>query len=126
MKVAVVTAPGTVELHEEPTPEFAPDELLVEVGACGLCTMERRLFSGEKRVYPVAPGHEVAGEVVAVGSLVEGRPGAPQTGERVTVDLLRVAVVPVVPPRPLRCAACRRAARSAMARSRWGRVWPTT
>ena len=106
MKVAVVTAPGTVELREEPTPELAPDELLVEVGACGLCTMERRLFSGDKQVYPVAPGHEVAGVVAAVGSLVEGRPGVPQTGERVTVDLLT------------RCGACRqcRRGRSALCR----------
>lgn len=106
MKVAVVTAPGTVELREEPMPELAPDEVLVEVGACGLCTMERRLFSGEKQVYPVAPGHEVAGVVVAAGSLVDGVPGAPQVGEQVTVDLLT------------RCGACRqcRRGRSALCR----------
>ncbi|HEY9556414.1 MAG TPA: alcohol dehydrogenase catalytic domain-containing protein, partial [Acidimicrobiales bacterium] len=87
MKVAVVTAPGQVELREEPTPDLAPDELLVRIGACGLCTMERRLFSGEKQIYPVAPGHEVAGEVVSVGALVGGLAGAPQVGDRVTVDL---------------------------------------
>lgn len=106
MKVAVVTAPGEVELREEPTPELAPDEVLVEVGACGLCTMERRLFAGEKKIYPVAPGHEVAGSVVAAGSLVDGLAGAPQVGDRVTVDLLT------------RCGACRqcRRGRSALCR----------
>jgi len=106
VKVAVVTAPGQVELREEPTPELAPDEVLVEVGACGLCTMERRLFSGEKQIYPVAPGHEVAGVVAAAGSLVQGLAGAPQVGERVTVDLLT------------RCGACRqcRRGRSALCR----------
>lgn len=88
MRVAVVTAPGEVELRDEPTPEPAPDEVLVEVGACGLCTMERRLFSGEKRVYPVAPGHEVAGRVVAAGEAVASLPGAPTAGDLVTVDLL--------------------------------------
>ena len=99
MKVAVVTGPGEVELREEPTPDLAPDEVLVEIGACGLCTMERRLYAGEKQIYPVAPGHEVAGAVVAVGADVDGLPGAPQVGERVTVDLLT------------RCLACRQCRR---------------
>lgn len=110
MKVAVVTAPGQVELRDEPTPDLAPDEVLVEVGACGLCTMERRLFAGEKQIYPVAPGHEVAGAVVAVGSAVDGLPGAPQVGERVTVDLLT------------RCFACRqcRRGRTALCRQPQG------
>ena len=46
MRVAVVTAPEAVELREEPVPAVGTDEVLVEVGACGLCTMERRLFLG--------------------------------------------------------------------------------
>lgn len=106
MKVAVVTAPGEVELRDEPTPDVAPDEVLVEVGACGLCTMERRLFSGEKQIYPVAPGHEVAGRVVAAGSAVAGLSGSPQVGDQVTVDLLT------------RCGTCRqcRRGRSALCR----------
>ncbi len=88
MRVAVVTAPGTVELVDEPTPAPGPDELVVEVAACGLCTMERRLFVGEKQIYPVAPGHEVAGRVVARGDDVAGLPGVPEVGELVTLDLL--------------------------------------
>jgi threonine dehydrogenase-like Zn-dependent dehydrogenase len=88
MRVAVVTGPDLIELRDEPTPTVQPDQLLVEVGACGLCTMERRLFLGEKRVYPVAPGHEVAGRVVDVGSAVDGLPGSPRVGDVVTVDLL--------------------------------------
>lgn len=106
MQVAVVTGPGQVELREEPDPKLAPDELLVEVAACGLCTMERRLYLGEKPIYPVAPGHEVSGTVVAAGALVDGLPGAPAVGERVTVDLLT------------RCGACRqcRRGRSALCR----------
>ena len=95
VRVAVITAPGEVELRDEPSPPLGPDELLVEVAACGLCTMERRLFSGEKRVYPVAPGHEVAGRVVAAGATAAGLPGAPRLGDLVTVDLLT------------RCGACR-------------------
>jgi threonine dehydrogenase-like Zn-dependent dehydrogenase len=106
LKVAVVTAPGRVELREEPPFDVGPDDLLVEVGACGLCTMERRLFAGEKKIYPVAPGHEVAGTVVAAGAAVEGVPGVPVVGDRVIVDLLT------------RCGACRqcRRGRSALCR----------
>jgi len=88
LRVAVVTGPDAVELRDEPIPELQPDQILVEVGACGLCTMERRLFLGERKIYPVAPGHEVAGQVVEAGSAVAELPGSPGRGEFVTVDLL--------------------------------------
>jgi L-iditol 2-dehydrogenase len=99
VRVAVITGPGSVEIREEPQPTLEPEELLVAVGACGLCTLERRLFIGEKQLYPVAPGHEVAGHVIAAGSAVEGLAGAPGVGDLVTVDLLT---------RCGACSACRR------------------
>lgn len=99
MKVAVVTAPDHVALQDEPLPRVGPGDVLVSVGACGLCTMERRLFSGEKPIYPVAPGHEVAGRVVAVGEGIDGLAGAPAVGQTVAVDLLT---------RCGSCTACRR------------------
>jgi threonine dehydrogenase-like Zn-dependent dehydrogenase len=99
MRVAVVTGPETVELREEPTPRAGAGEVVVAVGACGLCTMERRLYLGEKRFYPVAPGHEVAGRVVEVGADVAGLPGAPRVGDTVAADLLT---------RCGACASCRR------------------
>ena len=112
MKVAVITAPGRVELRDEPAARLGDDDVLVEVGACGLCTMERRLFSGDKPIYPVAPGHEVAGRIVAAGSAVTGLTGAPQVGELVIVDLLT---------RCGTCSACRRG-RSAMCKQPQGGV----
>jgi len=99
VRVAVITGPGRVEIREEPQPVPEPDELLVAVDACGLCTLERRLFSGEKRLYPVAAGHEVAGRVVAVGDAVRDLAGAPRIGELVTADFLT---------RCGSCSACRR------------------
>jgi len=99
VKVAVVTGPGAVELRDEPRPVVGPDQLLVEVGTCGLCTMERRLFIGDKRIYPVAPGHEVSGRVVEAGERVAGLAGTPTVGEQVCVDLLT---------RCGTCSACRR------------------
>ena len=88
MQVAVVTGPGAVELRNEPRPAAGPNDVLVEVGACGLCTMERRLFDGTKPVYPVAPGHEAAGRVIEVGENVASLSGTPQLGDLVTMDLL--------------------------------------
>lgn len=88
MKVAVITGPGAVELRDEPDPSPGPEQVLVEVAACGICTFERRLFSGEKKLYPFAPGHEAGGVIVAVGSGVDGLAGAPEVGDRVTFDLL--------------------------------------
>ena len=88
MQVAVVTGPGAVELRDEPRPRAGPDDVLVEVSTCGLCTMERRLFDGTKPIYPVAPGHEAAGRVVEAGDAVASLPGAPQVGDLVTMDLL--------------------------------------
>ncbi len=106
MKVAVVTGPGAVEVRDEPRPAPGDQDLIVEVGACGLCTMERRLFAGTKAIYPSAPGHEAAGRVVEVGAEVAGLGGVPAVGDLVTMDLLT------------RCGACSqcRRGRSALCR----------
>lgn len=88
MRVAVFTGPGQIEIRNEPDPVPGPFDLLIDVGACGVCTFERRLFAGEKRWYPVAPGHEAAGVVIAAGDKVADLPGSPQVGDTVTFDLL--------------------------------------
>jgi scyllo-inosose 3-dehydrogenase len=60
-------------------PEPAPDEVIVRVGACGVCGSDTHCFETDSEGYvlfsgpvslPVVPGHEYAGEVVAVGSAV--------------------------------------------------------
>jgi threonine dehydrogenase-like Zn-dependent dehydrogenase len=112
VKVGVITGPGEVELRSEPDPSPGPDQVVVEVAACGICTFERRLFAGDKQWYPVAPGHEAAGVVVALGSAVDGLSGSPKVGDRVTMDLLT---------RCLTCGPCRRG-KTALCRSRQGRL----
>lgn len=64
--VAVFAAPGRVDLQREPIPEPGPGEVLVRLRACGLCTMEQRLFRGIQTDYPIIPGHEPGGVVAAV------------------------------------------------------------
>ena len=60
-----------VELVERETPDLRPDEVLVKVHAVALCTMEQRLFTGALKMPMLATGgHEVSGEIVAMGSAV--------------------------------------------------------
>lgn len=112
VRAAVITGPGRVELRREPYPVPLEDQLLVDIAACGVCTFERRLYSGDKPWYPVAPGHEVAGVVVAAGDGVKGLTGSPQPGDRVTLDLMT---------RCMTCGSCRRD-RTALCRYRQGRT----
>ena len=112
MEAAVITGPGKVELRQEPYPTLQEDQILVDIAACGICTFERRLFSGAKPWYPVAAGHEVAGIIVAAGAEVDGLAGSPQVGDRVALDLMT---------RCLTCGPCRRG-RTALCRYRQGRT----
>lgn len=59
------------------------DEILLRVAACGVCGTDVHIFRGEYLGdYPVIPGHEFAGEVVAVGSDVRRF----RIGDRVAVE----------------------------------------
>ncbi len=74
MKAVVIERPGTIVVKDVPEPEIGPDDVLIRVGACGICGTDLHIADGEfpPTPYPIVPGHEFAGEVVAVGSEVEG------------------------------------------------------
>jgi Zn-dependent alcohol dehydrogenase len=58
-----------LERQELELDEPGPGELLVKVGAAGLCHSDLSVITGQRpRVMPMALGHEAAGEVVAAGS----------------------------------------------------------
>ncbi|WP_262176312.1 zinc-dependent alcohol dehydrogenase family protein [Haloarcula laminariae] len=83
MKSATLHGPNSVEVSERERPEPSSDELLVEINACGVCTTDLHMYSGGLTVdYPMTPGHESAGEVVAVGSDVGGY----EAGDRVAIN----------------------------------------
>lgn len=67
---AVFVAPRQIRIDELPIPEPGPRQALIRVRACGLCTWEQRMYTGEEPYYPLAGGHEVAGELVKLGSKV--------------------------------------------------------
>ena len=84
MKAVVIEKPGTITVQDVPQPEPEEGEVLVKVGACGICGTDLHIADGEfpPTPYPIVPGHEFAGEVVAVGRGVTGV----AEGDRVAVD----------------------------------------
>jgi propanol-preferring alcohol dehydrogenase len=63
-------------------PEPAPDEVSIEVEACGVCRTDVHIAEGEVAArVPVVPGHQAAGRVARVGARVEGF----RAGDRVGV-----------------------------------------
>ncbi|WUR16288.1 zinc-dependent alcohol dehydrogenase family protein [[Empedobacter] haloabium] len=53
-----------------PVPAVGAGQLLLRVGACGVCRTDLHILDGELAPHrlPLVPGHEIAGTVVAVGS----------------------------------------------------------
>ncbi|WP_214401248.1 alcohol dehydrogenase catalytic domain-containing protein [Pseudonocardia lacus] len=81
--VVVDQAKGRWELQDRPVPQVGPDDVLVRVHACAICGTDLWLSDGvlSFREFPIVPGHEAAGEVVAVGEGVTRR----KVGDRVGV-----------------------------------------
>ena len=68
----VLTALKTLELREIPMPEAGPDEVLVRMGAIGVCGSDIHYYNhgriGDFIVeFPFILGHECAGVVVKTG-----------------------------------------------------------
>lgn len=74
MKAVVVHAPMKFGVEEVPVPVVPAGGLLLKVEACGLCGSDlRTLRSGHRKVtFPWTIGHEIAGEVVELGSSYQG------------------------------------------------------
>lgn len=69
MKAAVLRGQRDVRLEEIPTPEPAPGEALIRVRMTGVCGSDiPRVLSNGAHFYPLVLGHEIAGEVAAVGA----------------------------------------------------------
>jgi propanol-preferring alcohol dehydrogenase len=68
---------GPLVERDTPVPEPGPDELLLRVLACGVCRTDLHVTEGDLPVHRrgVTPGHEVVGEVAAVGPDEGGGPG---------------------------------------------------
>lgn len=74
MKAARLHGIGDFRTDTVPVPEVHGDELLIRVGACGVCGSDiPRIFSHgtSNQKYPMVLGHEFAGTVVAVGETAD-------------------------------------------------------
>lgn len=75
-----------LRLREWTVPEPREHQVLIRIRACGVCRTDLHVFDGElpNPKLPLILGHEIVGEVVELGSAVEGL----QVGQRVGVPWL--------------------------------------
>jgi L-iditol 2-dehydrogenase len=83
MEIAAMTAVGEIGLKSVDVPQPRPGEALVRLRATAICTWEQRSYSGaQSNKFPFVGGHEIAGEVVAIGP---GGANQLKVGDRVAV-----------------------------------------
>lgn len=95
MKALVLSAPGKLEPREVAAPELHPHQVLIQVGAVGLCGTDFHIYEGHANYnsdasgrlipfeeQPQIMGHEFCGTVVEVGSAVKDL----KPGDRVIAD----------------------------------------
>jgi 2-desacetyl-2-hydroxyethyl bacteriochlorophyllide A dehydrogenase len=84
MKAAVLEAVKKITVRTDVAePTLGPKDVLVRSKACGICGTDVHIWEGDFfPTFPLIPGHELAGEVVAIGAEVTDL--AP--GDRVMVD----------------------------------------
>jgi len=86
MKAAILLGPNQLEVKEVPTPKPGPMEVLLKVASCACCSTDVALmakpFPGQPPYGSFIPGHEYAGEVVALGDTVDEF----KIGQRVAVE----------------------------------------
>lgn len=76
MKAAYFYEPGVIKVEEVERSQIGDNEMLIRLVATSICGTDLRIFkhghfkipAGDRRVL----GHEIAGEIVAVGKLIEG------------------------------------------------------
>jgi threonine dehydrogenase-like Zn-dependent dehydrogenase len=107
MRKVVVGPDHRVTVQSSPVPEPAAGEVLVRSRKVGVCGSDVHAAHGRHPfiALPYAPGHEVLGEVVALGSEVAGK--ATRNGVPLA-EGLRVVVEPTLP--CWSCKQCRRGA----------------
>lgn len=86
-KTAFLHGPKDLRVEEVEVPKLKPDQVLIKVGACGICGSDVECFEGlsaEGRydLGPYTPGHEYGGEIAEAGSSVTTlKPGDKVTGD---------------------------------------------
>lgn len=84
MRTVVFEKPGQIKVTQLADPTPGPSDVILRVEACGICGTDLHLLQGDvsQASYPVVPGHEFCGEVVAAGRAVRNV----KVGDFVAVD----------------------------------------
>src|SRR5271167_1006988 len=84
MKALILTDRSKFSFGDAPAPQVGPEEVLVAVGACGICGSDVHGMDGStgRRRPPIIMGHEAAGTIRKLGGGVTGW----KPGDRVTFD----------------------------------------
>jgi 2-desacetyl-2-hydroxyethyl bacteriochlorophyllide A dehydrogenase len=86
MKAAVLQGKRQMDVLDWKKPVPGPFDVVVKVKSCGICGTDQHIYHGHpgsaEVLPPIVLGHELAGEVVEIGSEVASL----QTGDRVTID----------------------------------------
>lgn len=86
MKALQYSAPREFSVVELPLPELGDHDVLVKISACGVCGTDLHFHEGEFMAkFPLIPGHEATGTVVALGGKVTN---LLHLGQRVVADPL--------------------------------------
>jgi len=96
MKAVVCYAPEDYRLEEIPIPKAGRGDIVVKVGACGICASDVKCYHGAPRIWgdekqpryakpPMVPGHEFVGEVVEISSEAEEKYGL-EVGEKAIAE----------------------------------------
>src|SRR3954454_1839062 len=81
MQAAVYHGKNDVRVESVPVPQIGPGELLVRVHTCGICGTDLKKISTGSHSAPRIFGHEIAGQVAAMGDGVKNF----EIGDRVMV-----------------------------------------
>jgi 2-desacetyl-2-hydroxyethyl bacteriochlorophyllide A dehydrogenase len=82
--MAMVRTPGKVEFEDRPVPALTAGKVLIKTRAVSICGSDLHTFKGKHPFAPLpaALGHELAGEIAAVGDQVS----CLQVGDRVVLE----------------------------------------
>jgi 2-desacetyl-2-hydroxyethyl bacteriochlorophyllide A dehydrogenase len=88
VRAVLIETPRHAAVARLDDPEPGPADAIVQVEACGICGTDIHVLEGDfaPTRYPIVPGHEFCGEVVAIGAQVRDLAPDLRVGDFVAVD----------------------------------------
>lgn len=84
MLIQEMINPGDIVFHEIACPQPNDDQMLIRIRRIGICGSDIHVYHGKHPFtkYPVTQGHEVSGEIAAIGKNLSGW----RIGQKVTIE----------------------------------------